>query len=917
MRYTRNAVTARAALVFLAAPLMATAEAATLTGKVVEPATRAPVAGATVTVQGAGAEAITDGGGNYELDVDPGTYTLEVDAGEDYETTTVDGVQVTEDQPATRAIELARDSGGTETAEFGDYEVQAGYLEGSPASVITTQREAPQVSDVIGTDQMEAAGDSEAIGALKRVTGLSVEDGKFVTIRGQPERYTETTLNGSPLPSPDPIREIAPLDLFPTSILSSVSVSKSYDASQPGSFGAGLVDLRTLAEPDETYFEISVSTGGNSVSTGEEGLTYDGGDRDFLGTDDGTREISGGLSTLDGVGGSTPEIEEGAKSMPNTWAADEQTLPPDAGLSIAGGTNTEALGADVGINGTLGWDREYRLRETTENRYSRTGSGLRLRQSQLETRTDHNIDLSGFLAVSLDWGDHKLTSNTFLSRKTTERTELRTGERAVSESLEIENVTLDWNERQMIGEQLVGEHDLGVVNLDWRALVAQAERDNPDRRFYSRTRALDSGNEFRLTDREDATRSFIDTQDDINSLAFDLERSVFNGDALSVDLSGGASVYSQDRESSTRTLGLRPDPNQVDLTAPVEEILAPGNIGNGVEVSDNSNQTDFYEGTADVQAAYLKGDIGWADTLRLVAGVRSESADYEVESLTTTDETAVSGFEETNLLPSLSATWFFAEDMQARLAMGSTISRPTLNEIGGDPDGSGVRYRDPDTNEQFVGNPGLKPAEIDSLDARWEWFPSPGELVSVGFFAKDYTDALEEELIPSATGTIRRVTNAKEATVLGVEATGRMNLPTLIGTYDGNWSWTEQMYLQGNVSLIDSEVTVDGSTRRLQGQADELVNLLVGYETGAHDLALAVNFTGERLASVARDQPNIFQEARTLVDVNYDYRWNDSLSFSADVGNLLNEDVTETQGGRTYETYEPGVDVGVGMTYRF
>ncbi|WP_179105608.1 TonB-dependent receptor [Vreelandella utahensis] len=908
-------MTARAALVFLAAPMMATAQAATLTGKVVEPDTQAPVSGATVTVQGADTEAITDGGGNYELEVDPGTYTLEVEAGSDYETRTVDGVEVTDDQPATRAIELAR--GGTETAEFGDYEVQAGYLEGSPASVITTQREAPQVSDVIGSDQMEAAGDSEAIGALKRVTGLSVEDGKFVTIRGQPERYTETTLNGSPLPSPDPIREIAPLDLFPTSILSSVSVSKSYDASQPGSFGAGLVDLRTLAEPDETYFEISVSAGGNTQSTGEDGLTYDGGDRDFLGTDDGTREISGGLSGLDGSSGFKPGLEEGAQNMPNIWAAKDKTLPPDLGLSIAGGTNTEALGADVGINGTLGWDREYRQRETTENRYAVAEDGLRLTQQQLEERTDHNIDLSGFLAVSLDWGDHKLTSNTFLSRKTTERAELRTGERSVSESLEIENVTLDWNERQMFGEQLVGEHDFDVVKLDWRALVARAERDNPDRRFYSRTRALNSGNDFRLTDRDDATRSFIDTQDDITSLAFDLERSVFDSGSLSIDLSGGGAVDSQDRESSTRTLGLRPDPNAVDTSDPIEEILAPGNIGNGVEVGDNSNQTDFYEGTADVQAAYLKADFGWADTLRVVAGLRGESADYEVESLKTTDDPVVAGFEESNLLPSLSGTWFFADDMQARVALGKTISRPTLNEIGGDPNGTGVRYRDPDTNEQFTGNPGLKPAEIESLDVRWEWFPSPGELVSAGIFAKDYTNALEEELIPSTTGTIRRVSNAKEATVLGFEATGRLNLPTLIGTYDDSWSWTEQMYLQGNFSLIDSEVTVDGDTRRLQGQADELVNLLVGYETGAHDLALAANFTGERLASVSRQQPDIFEEARTQIDIEYDYRWSDSISISAGVGNLLNESITETQGGRTYETYEPGVDFDVGMKYRF
>jgi outer membrane receptor protein involved in Fe transport len=917
MRYFRTAITVLAAFIMVAVPLIAAAQATTVSGRVVEPRTQAPVAGATVTVQGTDREVITDGGGNYEIELEPGTHTLEVGAGEDYETNTIK-VEVTENQPTTRAIELERVSGGgTEAAEFGEYEVQAGYLEGSPASVITTQREAPQVSDVIGGDQMDAAGDSEAIGALKRVTGLSIEDGKFVTIRGQPERYTETTLNGSPLPSPDPIREIAPLDMFPTSILSAVSVSKSYDASQPGSFGAGLIDLRTVAAPDEAYFEISASTGGNSVSTGEDGRTYEGGDRDILGVDDGTREITGGLSGLDGVGNADNSTVQGAKAMPNTWAADNKTLPPDLGLSIAGGTNTEAFGADVGINGTLGWDREYRKTETTEQRFSRPtrDGGLVLQQSQLEERTDHDIDSSGFLAASFDWGDHKITSNTFLSRKTTERVELRTGERTVSESLEIENVTLDWNEREMFGEQLVGEHDFEALSVDWRALIAKAERDNPDRRQYSRTRGLDSGDPFLLTDREDATRTFINTEDDISSLSLDLERNLVDGDTLSLDLSGGGSVYSQDRESSTRAVGLRADGSQQDLSAPVEEILDPNKIGGPVTVSDNSNQTDFYEGTADVQAAYLKSDISLAETLRLVAGVRQEGADYEVESLTTTDDPAVSGFDETNVLPSLSATWFFADEMQARLAFASTVSRPTLNEIGGNPNGSGVRYRDPDSNEQFQGNPGLKPAEIDSLDARWEWYPSPGELVAAGFFAKDYTNALEEELIPSATGTVRRVANAEEATVRGFEATGRLNLPTLIG--DGGWVWTEQVYLQGNVSLIDSEVTVGNQKRPLQGQADELVNLLVGYQSSAHDLTLAVNYTSEKLATVDRELPNVFREPRTVVDINYDYSWSDNLSFNAELENLLNEDVTETQGGRTYETYEPGVDYSVGFKYRF
>lgn len=919
----------RVLTVFLAVVLMAgtarAQETGIIEGRVVEPDTRVPVAGATVSVEGGDAETITDSNGAYRLEVPPGTYTLQFEAGQDYARESESGIEVTAGQTVSRVLELARqttDGEGTQAAEFGEFTVQAGYLEGSPASVITTQREAPQVSDVIGADQMAAAGDSDAAGALKRVTGLSVEDGKYVSIRGQPERYTRTTLNGSPLPSPDPIRRIAPLDLFPTSILSAVSVSKSYDASMAGSFGGGLVDLRTRAAPPETFFEISVSTGGNTRSTGEEGLEYEGGDRDYLGHDDGTREISGGLDgELDGQSGNAGRLVDGARDMPNNWDVDGTTLPPDFGLSLAGGTNTSWLGADVGVQGSFSWGREYRQTDRTERRYAVSGTGLQLVDEQLDSRTDHDIDLGGFLAASFDWGAHKVTSNTFLTRKTTERTQLTTGSRTISQAVEIQDYLLDWNERQLFGEQLIGEHDLEVVKLDWRFLYAEAERDNPDRRFYRRTRALGSNDPFGLTDREDATRTFIDTRDDITSFSFDLERTILDRESLSLDVTGGAATYSQERESSTRQVGLRPDPNEVDVTAPIEEILAPENLGNGVAVSDNTGLTDFYEGTADVDALYLQGDLGWAETLRVVAGVRRENADFEVTSLTTTDDPAVSGFDKSNTLPSLSTTWFFAPRMQARVAFGRTISRPTLNEIAGDPDGTPVRYRDPDTNDQYQGNPGLEPAEIDSFDVRWEWFPSPGELVAVGFFTKDYTNPLEEELIPTTTGELRRVINADEATVEGLEATARLNAPRITGAIGLEWGWLERMYLQGNVAYIDSEVTLDtassNESRSLQGQADQLFNLLVGYEGGNHDLTFALNHTGESLNAVTRNQPNIYTEPRTLVDINYDYRWSDSLNLSLELGNVLNQDVERTQGGRIFSTYEPGVDYSFGLNYRF
>jgi len=915
MRYSFAAV-----IGVLGLAAVAPAHAAQLQGQVVEPATGAPVGGATVSVAGSDAEAITDAQGQYQIEVEPGTYTLEITAGGDYEQKTVEGVEVTADGAVTRQIELAR-GGGEDVAEYGEYTIQRGYVEGSPASVVTTQREAPQVSDVIGNEQMRAAGDGDAAEALKRVTGLAVEDGKFITIRGQPERYTKTTLNGSPLPSPDPIRRIVPLDLFPTNILSEVSVSKSYDASQPGSFGSGLVDLRTQGAPEETFFEISVSTGGNTESTGEDGLDYEGGDVDVLGFDDDTREASGGLnSTLDGNASDQQTIEQGARSQPNIWETESETLPPDYGLGVSGGTNGTLFGAELGLQGSLTWSQEYRQRDTTRRTFAVTGTGeLRQDSEVLERRTDRDIEIGGFFTASLDWGSHKLTSNTFVTRQTTQRTEITTGEDTSSQGVDFFDTLLDWNERQLLGEQVIGEHDFALLDVEWRALFAEAERDNPDRRFFRRTRQLGSDDPFRLSDREDATRRFVDTEDEVSSFALDLERSLIDREALTLDVSGGFSTYTQDRDSSTRRLGLRPDSSQ-DLTAPTEEILAPENLGDEVEVKDTSLTNDFFTGEADVDAVYVEGDVGWANTLRVVGGVRQESAEFtSVAGINSTDPT-VGGFDETDTLPSLSTTWFFAEDMQARLAAGSTVSRPTLNEIADE-----AQFRDPDTDDLIQGNGDLQPTEIDSLDLRWEWFPSSSELISVGVFTKDYTDPIEREIIAiGGESETLRVVNAGDAEVEGLEATARVNLPRITEPLGADWDYADSMYLQGNVAFIDSEVTLDdpglatNKERRLQGQADELFNLLVGYDGSAHDAAVALNYTGDRLDAAGRNgQPDIVEESRFLVNVTYDYAWSDSLSFNAEVENLLDEEVELTQGGKIREEYDPGVDFTVGLDYRF
>jgi outer membrane receptor for ferrienterochelin and colicin len=115
------------------------------------------------------------------------------------------------------------------------------------------QQATTQVISVLSAEDIARTGDGDVAGALSRVTGLSVASNGFVYVRGLGDRYSQAFLNGSPLPSPEPLRRAVPLDIFPTDIVASSLVQKSYSANMPGEFGGGLINITTLAVPKEPF----------------------------------------------------------------------------------------------------------------------------------------------------------------------------------------------------------------------------------------------------------------------------------------------------------------------------------------------------------------------------------------------------------------------------------------------------------------------------------------------------------------------------------------------------------------------------------------------------------------------------------------------------------------------------------------
>ncbi len=870
-----------------------------------------PIAGARLFLSGSTTPVVSDPQGRFQLDAPAGRHTLSV-IHPRYASLTREGVNIPANGETT--LELTLTPAGV---ELDDFVVLAPHIQGSVAAVVDAMRESAEVTDVLGAEQMSRAGDSNAAGALKRVTGLTIEGGRYVIIRGQPSRYTLTLLDGSPLPSPDPIRRVVPLDLFPTNVLAGVSVQKTYSPDRPGDFAGGLVDLSLRGLPETPFARVGMSTGYNGQSSLASGLDYPGGGRDWLGADDGTRAIpapveaasQGGTVNLNGL---PPERRaELGRAFPDIYDVREATLPLDHGINASAGTRLDSRWGRFGALAGLSWKRSYRYREEIDRDLYLTGpEQVAILNDFTKRRSNTQINLGGLVVLGGEWDHHRLTLNNFFIRDTDKRTQISEGLDRTSDDRYERNYLLDWNQRQLRLHQLRGRHELGRATLQWRLLSARGRRDAPDRRSYSYQRLPDG--RFVLYEESGVQRLYNRVDDRVDSAGLDLGHALLEKDRLRVKLKAGLATSRQDRLSDTARYRFEPSGSDLDLSAPVESILAPGNIGQGIDFADDTQSNDDYRASARIQGHYLMADLEIPQRLRLVGGVRLEQADYRVETFTTSSrgrDRIEGGFQRTDTLPALSATFFLGPKQQLRAAYSTTVARPELVEL------SATLFYDPDNGEAYIGNPKLQPAAIGNYDLRWEWYPSNRESLNVGIFLRDYTRPIERAFVPVAGGG-QQITfqNAQGATAYGLEAGIRRDLPRLRGL-DG-------LTLQANLTLMNSRVRLapgslaTSEDRPLQGQADYLLNLQLIYDGERHDLAVNLNRVGQRLDKAGvQGLPDIYRQPYTDLSATWSWQARRDLKAKLKAANLLDSEQRYLGAGLVERAWRTGRSLSLSLSW--
>ena len=351
-------------------------------------------------------------------------------------------------------------------------------------------RATAEVVSVLGEAEIARAADGDIAGSLQRVTGLSVVGGRFVFVRGLGERYSLALLNGLPLPSPEPLRRVVPLDLFPTSVIASTVVQKSYSVNYPGEFGGGVINLTTKSTPDEPFLEVKFGVSGDSETTGKLGYVYDGSDTDIIGYDNGLRDIPSGLANAlalnipisVGTEFSSLDLQNFGASLNNANTNLIQTngdIPANFSAEVTGGTTFDVGDAFVGIVATAGFENSWRtrsgLQQTSQGIVNINGEpGLLPDQNFNFVTTENRVIVNGLLGLSAEIGEHKLRFTNLYIHDTSKEASIKAGIDAINvdEETLLNQGRTSWFERQLFTSQFVGEFEFGAVSFDLRGAYA-------------------------------------------------------------------------------------------------------------------------------------------------------------------------------------------------------------------------------------------------------------------------------------------------------------------------------------------------------------------------------------------------------------------------------------------------------------
>ena len=905
-----------------------------ITGVVVDNETEAPLAGVTVRVIDTQIRVTTDETGAFSLELPSGTYRIQATA-PFYNTYVLPDFQVNAaEAPQPLQIPLV-----PQVVKLDAIKMPVRLSQASERGLLEQRMRSSRIEDSISTEEISRLPASSAGEAIKRVTGVSIVGGRYVFVRGLGERYSNTLLNNVEIPSPEPNRRVVPMDIFPASLLASLQTVKTFSPDQPGGFAGGSVQVFTKDFPEELTMSLSMSSGFNTQATGEDGLTYPGGNLDFLGFDDGSRELPGIVQNraadipirergrFTPLGFTPQQIQEFGQSFSNVWSPERQVIPVNQSYKFSLGNSNPLFGKEFGYLGVISYGNSHSYDTQVRNAF-RIGLNETLSPvtSYNVERTGNEVDWGGVMNASLRFSpQHQISVRSLFTHTAEDETRTWEGFNA-DRNTDMRSFRLRYVERELFSGQLAGTHDFNFgepelevegpeqpdVSMEWRLTYSRASRDEPDTR------------ENIYEDRGDGTYTFRDVTHSGSRFFFDLEDDEYNARAdwkIPIGAEGlfkfGGLLRDRARTFDARRFRFLPSDKvdaTVNLSDPPEILFQTSNIAPRVfELRESTRATDNYLADHTIYSGYLMLDMPVSTKWQFMTGVRLESSSQKVTTYDPFSASArpiVADLETLDLLPGANLMYRLTERMNLRLAASRTITRPDFREL------APFEFTDFVGGRTILGNPELERTQIDNYDFRWEVFPQIGGILAVSAFYKRFQKPIEQIVQPQAEVRIT-YENADAANNYGLELEARQNLSVLTPAL-------RKFSINTNAALISSQVVLPdvgiqtSSERPLQGQCPYIVNVSVGYDDPDWGIssAIAYNVFGRRLSEVGNHGvPDVYEQPRGQLDVSFSRVVANYFKISFSAKNLLDPYVHYKQGEEIYIRYKLGRAFSFGISY--
>ncbi len=863
-----------------------------ITGVIKDSKSGESIAGANIVIGGTSVGAASDVEGNFEVgNVKPGTYHISVSF-VTYKTHVIPDVVVENGKTTSLVIQLDEDA-----TELQEVVVSATREINTDIALISAIKDSKLVVSGVSAEQITRSQDRDAAQVVRRIPGITLGDNRFVIVRGLNSRYSTVMLNGVIAPSTEADSRAFSFDIIPSGLLDRMLVFKSGGAELPGEFAGSVIQVNTKSAVEENFTRLSIAGGYRSNTTFGTFISQQRSSTEWLGFDDGMRRLPqdapANYKPLTGNAAA-----DASRQFENTWATHQVTPMPDLRMSFDFGRNFEIGNIDVSTLNAISYSNTSQANQVNFRRYSNYNAN---REGSLffdfnDDQFTNNVRL-GLLS---NW-TFRLSENSRIefrnmyTRLGTTQTTIRTGS-DIDKGQDVLNNSFRYAMRGIYTGQIEGKHTPNKSSkVNWLVGVTTGNRVEPDWKRSSARRNRGTEEPFvvfvpSVANPANAARFYQELKEQNATHRLDLEFNLGKRSSGEYQLKTGYWLEYKNRDFSARQIGyvqrgnIHPEVSRL----PLNEIFDADNIDylNGYTISENTKNTDSYEATNLLGAAYASVNLPLSEKFLLIPGLRAEYNRMQVKTKPGPNAGDVDN-PVLSVLPFVNMTYNLSANSLFRLAYSHTVNRPEFREL------APFTFYDFDLQLDVIGNTDLKVATVHNIDLRWELYPSSTEQISLGMFYKNFRNPIETRIITGANNPILLFQNAKAANNGGVELEVRKAVAaTSSSRFLNNLSLVfNAAYIFSEIELNDDGTLTEQVRRPMQGQSPYVLNAGMYYEDYEKGLQINAqyNVIGKRISFVGDFEfPTIWEMPRHVIDLTASKRIGERSELRIGISDLLN-----------------------------